>query len=809
TGGDRDCFSLIEGDIEILTSVKYVITLDTDTQLPRDAARQFVETMDHPLNRACYDKRKKRVTGGYGILQPRVGVSLPGTNRSRYAALNGNEPGIDPYTRTVSDVYQDLFQEGSFIGKGIYEVEQFEAVLKGRFPENRILSHDLLEGCYARSGLLSDVELYEEYPTGYSADVSRRHRWIRGDWQLLNWLLPRVPIFNNKTENNPLSLLSRWKIFDNLRRSLEPLSLLLFFLLGWALLSPVWLWTLLGLSVFFLPPIAFSFVEILKKPDDVHFKQHLRAKTGPAFRQLVQSCFSLACLPYEAFFSMDAILGTLGKMIFTHKKLLAWNPSSVSNQSNSSTLKRYCFLMASAPLIGVLTFSSLLLYRPESLVYAWPVLLAWFLSPAIAWWISLPIARSQAQITDEQRYFLGKIARKTWAFFETFVCAEEHWLPPDNYQEMPLVGVAHRTSPTNMGLSLLANLTAYDFGYIQSGELIERTRNTLATMQRLERHRGHLYNWYDTVTLKPLPPRYISTVDSGNLAGHLLTLNPGLLALPDQSIVRLKTFDGLEDTLSVLIDNWQTSDMPALKDFVDELKACRESSPSKLVDMKECLERLVERSLYLVGRFDDTAGDEASLWVDALARQCSDALTELGLLAPWAFLPPLSDPFPELLSIDRIPTLQEVASIYQDFEPFIKQRQEKVVGTEEHEQLARLLESMSGAVRSARQRLSAIEKLVQQGSELADFEYDFLFDKSRRLLSIGYNADQRRLDSGFYDLLASEARLCNFVAIAQGRLPQESWFSLGRLLTSASGESVLFSWSGSMFEYLMPLLVMP
>ena len=240
----------------MLSNVKYVITLDTDTQLPRDAARQFVGAMAHPLNRARYDEHKQRVCEGYGILQPRVAVSLPGTNRSRYARLNGSEPGIDPYTRAVSDVYQDLFGEGSFIGKGIYEVDAFERALAGRFPENRILSHDLLEGCYARAGLLSDVQLYEEYPSCYSADVSRRHRWIRGDWQLAGWLLPRVPGPGARRQKNPLSGLSRWKLFDNLRRSLVPSALTLLLLLGWTVLSPFWLWTLSVIGIILIPPVA-------------------------------------------------------------------------------------------------------------------------------------------------------------------------------------------------------------------------------------------------------------------------------------------------------------------------------------------------------------------------------------------------------------------------------------------------------------------------------------------------------------------------------------------------------------------------
>lgn len=807
--GKRNAFSLIVGNVNILSRVKYVLTLDTDTQLPRDAARQCVGAMAHPLNHVRFDGRNKRVTGGYGILQPRVGVSLPGTNRSRYAALHGNEPGIDPYTRTVSDVYQDVFHEGSFIGKGIYELDAFERALKDRFPDNRILSHDLLEGCYARSGLLSDVQLYEEYPSGYSADVSRRHRWIRGDWQLAAWLLPRVPGAGNLSETNPLSLLSRWKLFDNLRRSLVPSSLTILFLTGWTVLSPAWFWTLTALAIVFIPPFIATLVEMLRRPDDVPLWQHLTAAISPTTRQLAESAFGLACLPYEAFFTLDAIFRTLMRLTFTHRNLLAWNPSGNLRGNRRTDLLGVYFRMVSAPVVAIVATAYLLSARTDSLVVAWPILLGWLFSPAIAWWIGLPLDRQTIKLTSDQNLFLHKIARKTWAFFETFVCMKENWLPPDNVQEYPVARVAHRTSPTNMGLSLLANLAAHDFGYMQSGELIERTRNTLATMQKLDRHRGHLYNWYDTQTLRPLPPRYISTVDSGNLAGHLLTLNPGLLSLADQLIVGNQVFAGLNDTLSVLIDSLGQSNLTELASLEADLSAALSSPPATLTAMYTCLERFAKRAAVLAERVHAFDVKDAIWWADAFKRQCTAALTELMELAPWSSLAGLSDAGVDVPGIDHIPTLRAVASMYGDSMAAVQGRISTTASPDERERLETLLKLMHEASLRANDRLGAIEQLVIQSGDLANIEYDFLFDRGRRLLAIGYNADERRRDSSFYDLLASEARLCNFVAIAQGHLPQESWFALGRLLTTAGGEPVLFSWSGSVFEYLMPLLVMP
>ena len=446
-GGSRDRFSLVIGDTSILAKVKYVISLDTDTQLPRDLARQLVGAMAHPLNRARYDEDKQRVSDGYGILQPGVGASLSGANQSRYARLFGSEPGIDPYTRVVSDVYQDLFGEGSFIGKGIYDVDAFERALKGRFPENRILSHDLLEGCYARSGLLSDVQLYEEYPSQYSADVSRRHRWIRGDWQLVRWLLPRVPGFGGRRQKNPLTALSLWKLFDNLRRSLIPAALTLLLLLGWTALSPLWFWTSAVLGIILIPHLVACVLDLLQKPSDVRLNQHLAAAVGYASKHFAQAAFTLACLPYEAFFSLDAIVRTVTRMLFTHRRLLEWIQSGDLNRNRRTDLAGFCRTMWIAPAVATAAAVYLAISRPAALGVAGPILGLWFVSPLIAWWISRPLARRVARLTTGQTVFLRKLSRKTWKYFETFVGPDDHWLPPDNYQERPVARLGHRTSP--------------------------------------------------------------------------------------------------------------------------------------------------------------------------------------------------------------------------------------------------------------------------------------------------------------------------------------------------------------------------
>lgn len=793
-GAGSDAFSLIVGNIDELSAVKYVITLDTDTQLPREAAHQFVGSMAHPLNRAwldttCAEGTCTLVTEGYGILQPRVAVSLSSTNRSRYAWLFGGEAGVDPYTRIVSDVYQDLFYEGSFVGKGIYDVDAFEQALCNRLPENRILSHDLLEGCYARSGLLSDALLYEEFPSRYSADVSRRHRWIRGDWQLATWLLWRVPGMDAGRHPNPLSALSRWKLLDNLRRSLVPAALTLLLLLGWVALPHAWFWTLAVIGVLAAPGVITVISDLLHKPSEMPLRQHIVATVRAAGRQFGQILFVLACLPYEAYFSLDAIIRTHIRLLVTHRRLLEWNPSrEVERESDPAVVdKGPAGLGASfrtmwvAPATAVAGMVGIAMTEPLALIVALPVLLLWAGSPAIAWWISQPFPPRSAELTIGQIHFLRQVARRTWFFFETFVGPKDHWLPPDNFQEHPVATIAHRTSPTNMGLALLANVAAHDFGYIGIGQLIDRTANTLQSMETLERHAGHFYNWYDTETRAPLT-RYISTVDSGNLAGHLLTLRAGLLEAADAPIIGEQIFLGLDDTLRILE---KIADAPAssLAQFKQALIAATGIHPLTIADARVELDQLAARSRAVVQEIaeeqstTDTDNGEAHEWARVLNRQCEDVLAELASFASQfaAPVPPNSGRH-EAARTAGIPSLRLLAA--------------------------------QGSER-ARHQLDMLEHLVLLAGEMAQMEYGFLFNHAQRQLAIGYNAGERRLDASYYDLLASEARLCNFVAIAQGELPQESWFALGRMLTSAGGESALLSWSGSMFEYLMPLLVMP
>ena len=828
-GGSRDCFSCVVGETSILASVKFVITLDTDTQLPRDAGRQFVGAMAHPLNRPVYDIASRRIVDGYGILQPRVTVSLPDANNSYYAKLFGDEPGIDPYTRAVSDVYQDIFGEGSFIGKGIYDVDAFEQALAGCFPENRILSHDLIEGCYARAGLLSDVQLLEAYPSKYRDDVSRRHRWIRGDWQIASWLLPRVPDSNTKTyfssPKNPLSTLSQWKIIDNLRRSLVPIALTFVLILGWNRISSAWFWTWMVTGICLIPPLISVVIDLFRKSDDVLVSQHLALIARSTSAHLARFVLTITCLPYEAYVNLDAIVRTNWRVLVTKKKQLEWTPSTASTKSSTANhmsdgnlhalVASYKSMWVS-PMIAISEAVYLALVVPAALISAGPFLLLWATAPAVVWWISKPLVRRKPALTAEQSIFLQKISRKTWAFFEAYVGPEDHWLPPDNFQEHPVSVVAHRTSPTNMGLALLANLTAYDFGYISAGVLLDRTEHTLTTMAALSRFQGHFYNWYDTQTLEPLAPLYISSVDSGNLAGHLLTLRPGLLVLPDQKILNERFWAGLTDTLGLLVeatDNAPSAIRVILDQVQQDLTTVGQSTPRTLKAVHACLVRLVssadEITKIMSHAFAGSPENDATSWARALSSQCQGALDELTLLVPWLLLPDVPENLAKALDSVPIPTLRELASGGGAWLIDVAQHPNALVAIEDRESWAAVTATTELSRTHALQRIQRIEQLASRAHELAQMNYTFLYDKTRHLLAIGYNVTDRHQDQSYYDMLGSEARLCNFVAIAQGQLPQESWFALGRLLAPTGGEPALLSWSGSMFEYLMPLLVMP
>jgi cellobiose phosphorylase len=822
--GATDRFSHVAGDAASLAGVRYAITLDSDTQLPRDSAREMAAAMAHPLNRPVFDPKRGRVVDGYGILQPRVGVSLPTAGRSWFVKLFAGDVGVDPYTRVVSDVYQDLFGEGSFIGKGIYDVDAFERSC-GSFPENAILSHDLLEGAYARSGLLSDVELYEDYPSRYPADVSRRYRWIRGDWQIAGWLLPRVRATVPGRVANPISALSWWKIFDNLRRSLTPIAMMAALLTAWLLVPRLGVATTAVVLVTLGAGSIVSFLSgVARKPSDATLTSHVRVSGEGLGRHLAHFLFALAFLPYDAYVHGDAIVRTAVRVLWTKRRLLEWKASSDAHRGTPSKLADFARSMWAGPAAAVAVGVALLLTR-NAAPLAWPVLYVWLVSPIVAWWLSRPLAPTPVRLTVGQYAFLGKVARRTWRYFETFVTEQDNWLPPDNFQEHPTPVVAPRTSPTNIGMALLADLAAYDFGYCSVPRLLDRTRKTFGTLDKLERFRGHFLNWYDTRSLQPLLPRYVSTVDSGNLAGHLLVFRQGLLEIATRSPLPPRMFGGLLDTVRVLADAARnarvTADVTRMIGFVEADLA---RPPTTMRASVELLTKVLQSA----SDISATGGRDEGVqqWAAALVRSLSDHRDDVLQSAPWLALPPAPTAARSAVNgtpaasrravesmvegLDAGPSLVALASLQHDALPIIDAALPDAVGDPVASGwLGQVRQAMVDASQRAAERINVLGRLAQECQDFSDMDVRFLYDPSRELFSIGYNVADRHLDDSYYDLLASEARLGSFVAVAEGRLGQAHWFALGRLLTATGAAPALLSWSGSMFEYLMPLLVMP
>jgi len=658
-GGARDAFSTIIGNTDGLEKVRYVITLDSDTVLPRDAAALLIGTIAHPLNRAEYDPAAGRIVEGYGILQPRVGVSLTSAHRSLFAAVHSGHPGVDPYTTAVSDVYQDLYAEGSFTGKGIYDVDAFEQATHGRFPENTLLSHDLIEGTYSRAALATDVEVYDDYPARYLTFTRRKHRWIRGDWQLLGWLTSKVPGPDGPTRNR-LSAISRWKIFDNLRRSLVEISQVALLLCGWLLLPGSALeWTVIVLTVIAFPWLFSLLLSVIRPPKDQSWIAYYIAVAQDAVTNAQQFALAIAFLLHQAVVSADAIIRTLTRLFITKRNLLEWQTASqveraMGKGSAREVWRKMWPVVALCAVIGALLVAHAAgaqgiatdEERFRFMLATFPLLLLWLSSPSLAAALSHPAIPGEVRLSESERKAALRYAKLHWAFFDQFVTEETQWLSPDNFQEDPEPTVALRTSPTNIGLQLLSTVSAADLGFISRGEMVERIERVFRALERMRRYRGHFFNWYELSELRVLEPAYVSSVDSGNMAGHLIALK----------------------------------------------QACYEA-----IQDGKC------------------TGEEAK-------------------------------------------------------------------------------------------RLKAIAERAH--SYAMEMDFKFLYDDRRKLFSIGYQVGANTLDASYYDLLASEARLASFIAIAKDDVSVDHWFRLGRTLTGNAAARTLISWNGSMFEYLMPSLVM-
>jgi cyclic beta-1,2-glucan synthetase len=881
-GATDTSYSTRSGDVSSLPRIRYVLTLDADTVLLRDAARRLVSILAHPLNRAVRSADGRRIESGYAILQPRVSFLYQAGLRSWFSRIFAGSAGIDPYSSAASDTYQDLFGKGTFTGKGLYDLDAFESTAGRAFPDNRILSHDLIESTFARCALVTNIEVFDDFPSRYHTYARREHRWVRGDWQLLPWLGPTV-LTPEGRRPNVLPTLERWKVIDNLRRSLMPPALIVLLILGWTVLpGQAWAWTLAALLVPLLPLL----LQLFERGRDVMAGVPGRALLAQApfsvGNTAGQSALAIIFLADQSRLLLDAIARTLWRVLASHRHMLEWETAAAAEARLGDGLRYFAHTMWPT-IVMTLFFAALVaLAAPANFPVAVPLLGLWLFSPMMAFLVSRPRRQHEEPLTAPEERTLREIARRTWCFFETFVTPEDNWLPPDNYQEDPPTGVAHRTSPTNMGMMLLSTLAAHDLGYLSLTELSRRIGATLDTLDRLERYQGHFFNWYDTHTLKPLPPGYVSTVDSGNLLASLLTLAHGMLDKVDAPVPAPEAVSGLTDTLGLAaaeldaVRHQNLSRMPEwtrAEELMGEMNSLLSAPPGDLAEWSNRLAELNEKHARLtesVRRLEgepaalapgenasrsqaplppraDTRGAPSSLppganapcsrwrspkladWVAGLGEQVKQLREELAGLAPWLEILPGADAggkdWPELRR-----RLVAPASL----SAWVKALPDLLAALDEpsasHRPEAQAKEARSFAcasglwgkltaakeLRAALQRsqvpvwAEALRRLAGRAERLGEaMDFRFLYNPQRNLFSIGLNVSAGRLDLGHYDLLASEACLSSFLAIARGEVPRRHWFQLGRLSTRLAGQPGLISWGGTMFEYLMPRLLLP
>ncbi|MBV9342468.1 MAG: glycosyl transferase, partial [Acidobacteria bacterium] len=797
-----DSFPVKAGDLGVLSEIRFVITLDADTELPRSSAHRLIGTLAHPLNQAVIDPEKNVVVAGYGILQPRVRVSVQSAARSRLANIYSGQTGFDIYTRAVSDVYQDLYGEGIFAGKGIYEVETVHRVLDRRFPQNALLSHDLIEGAYARAGLLTDTEVIEDYPSHYSAYNRRRHRWLRGDWQITSWLFSRVPDETGRLVPNPISLVSQWKIFDNLRRSLVEPATLLLFILGWLVLpGSAKGWTVATIAILFVP-VYFEFLFTLVRSAAERKISVAREALASLVTANVSALLTLTFLPHQTLVSLDAVVRTLVRRLFTRQRLLEWETAAEAELGRAKRTPVDIYLNW-MPVIALLLAIVVYWGHRSALASALPILVLWGCSKGVSLWLDNPPKPLRTEASDKDRLFLRRAAIRSWRYFAEFSNEEHNWLIPDNLQEEPY-SVAARASPTNIGFLLNARQVACAFGYLTVAEFSELTAKTLATLRRMKRHRGHIYNWYDTRTLRPLPPLFVSSVDSGNLLASLWTLAQGCEYLVNAPIVGAELAHGFLDHLRILTD---------FRAFPRRLFAKLEQR-SRTEDWLKTLLRFPASALERVATRDSGSKHQGD--VKWFAQEAAHRLRQLRQtivrFLPWLLedfaalrsipeleLPPANVPLKELPAVLDALALRLQTSL--DSEP-LRSR-----GEESLSLVRRLLSLVSGARMDSLRLIQELEALAADAERMAgQMEFGFLWNPRRKLLSIGFEATREEVHSACYDLLASEARIAVFVAIAKDDIPQETWFLLARTHTNDHGRPVLVSWTGTMFEYLMPAL---
>jgi len=821
-GSKKTSYSITSTDISLLPKVKYVITLDADTVLPLGTAKKLIGTMAHPLNLPEIDEKRGIVVKGYGLMQPRIGFDIESVNKSLFSRIFAGEEGIDPYACAVSDVYQDLFGEGIFTGKGIYDIEVFQKLLGDAIPENTVLSHDLLEGSYIRTGLVSDLELIDGYPSKYNSYAMRLHRWVRGDWQLLPWLGRKIRNRFGKEIANPITGVSKWKIIDNLRRSLVAPFLMLIAFFGFSIFpGNILAWTGIILLFMYFPFILSGFDYLVYKPVRVMLSRryiHVICGLKAVFLQIT---LQFVFLPYQAYLMANAIAITLVRVFITKRNMLEWVTALDTEKTLKNTLRSYIAKMKIGVIEAVVVFALALLLKPQWAVWAFAVCLVWFVLPYIAFRVSQEEVKSIEPLDSNDLLELRVTARKTWRYYEEFVNSKNNYLAPDNYQEDPPNGIAYRTSPTNIGLGLLAALSARDFGYIGTEEMYRIVKRTVTTIEKMDKWNGHLYNWYDTRTLDTLKPRYISTVDSGNFVCYLITLKEGFIEYLNRPLIERVFVDGIKDTV-ILAEREAKQNLYE----IDELESFAASfDKAGNFDLKLWIGALNK----LGGKYGSN-DKKVNVWARKVEHMVSLFKSELNNYYSWghllfempeewekkAYKSDIEKAIGAILNLFRLNVpLVKLPEHYKKIKFEIDKLNKTIAkGRENHlvnikNWLDRLKHELEKSIQNAEQLISNYNYLVDRIDKISrETEFIHLYDKKRQLFSIGYNIEEGSLTNSYYDLLASEARQTSFIAIARGEVDAQHWFKLGRTLTRIDRYKGMVSWSGTMFEYFMPLLIM-
>jgi cyclic beta-1,2-glucan glucanotransferase len=812
-GDTTTSFSLHVGNPEGLLGIRFVITLDSDTELPMGSAHRLVGLLAHPLNRAVFEADTGRVIAGYTIAQPRVDTSPSSSRRTLFSRILAGDVGFDIYTHASSELYQDLFGAGIYVGKGIYDVDALMKSVEGRVPENALVSHDLFEGIQGRTALASDIVLFEGYPSNYATYALRMHRWVRGDWQLLPWLFPKVPSGRGGFRRNDLATIDRWKIADNLRRSMTSPLVLALLVLGFVWLpGNAALWAL-GALAMLLAPIL---------PALARGRRALLEGLG-------RCALAITFLAFESSVVVDAIVRTLVRRTLTRKHLLRWTSAAHAALGIEERSPRAVFwqLMSASPLLATAIGGLVVWLHPRAFIFAAPLLELWFFAPEVARWLSKDRLSHAEHITESEHRTLRRLARRTWRFFDVFVGPDDQWLPVDNYQEQPHEQTAHRTSPTNIGLMLIATLSAYDFGYIGPGELSLRVRRAFDSITRMPHYRGHLFNWYDTKNLQPLLPHYVSTVDSGNLAGCLLALKHGCTEVAIAPVVRAEAWDGLRDSVDLLqevVESAPLGVVDSLRAVIARMQQATLHAHDNLHDAYATLRMLSDETSAEIDRellaFLETGAlrHEPDLLhalrasISRLHQKLQQMRRELDALLPWLQLKAEAAAHeldvPTELRLDEIPAVSKRMRSHLETKE-LERRQRGEPSPELEASAQRLDEAFRSAELNATALIAELRALsTRADEEVRGMDFELLYDRERKLFHIGYNATIDQVDAHYYDLLASEARLASYLAIVKRDAPESHWFALGRPMTRVAGAPALLSWGGTMFEYLMPGLLM-